>query len=452
MSLLRGLPTPPRYASIAAPCGTYGRPAWPPWLPIGRSATGLWWLHPVACALILLTVYATYVGFDFRRVVPTAYLPGLHYAWGAALLVAMAVGMITMTAGRTAPVPTLYSAATDVPAWAMGVLLMGALFGYSVWFAPLVSDARLLLDILQGTRSSARGVITTTPGVTTMTQFGLAYVIAYAAMRASGVRPLEGWETIGLWAMFALAVVRAIVWSERLAVIELVVTYVVARLAYTRITSERGWRLGGILPLVAPLLVYVAFTGTEYLRSWEYYRHEYDTVWQFSFERLIAYYATAANNGIGLLVEHLDWPLYSGRFVAEWIYLMPEVGDWLRESIGDPMKYYTTFLSRFARPEFNSATGLFPIVFDLGYAGSMLYFVAVGALIGQLWDCWRRQSAAGVLFYPLAVMFLVELLRFNYFASTRCFPAVVALLFLWSVSRPALAQPPQLPQPGAPRW
>lgn len=440
MSLLRGLPTPPRYAAMAMPYSVYGQTAWPPWWVMGRSATGLWWLHPVACALILLAVYSTYIGFDFKRVVPIAYLPGLLYAWGASLLVAMTVGIVCATAGRPQPAPAL-AAAIDVPGWAMGVLLVGALFAYSVWFAPLVSDPRLLLDIVSGERSSVRDVITTTPGVTTMTQFGLAYAIAYAAMRASGARPLEGWETVGLCVLFVLAVLRSVVWSERLAVIELVVTYVVARLAYTRITTEGGWRLGSILPLVAPPLVYLAFTGTEYMRSWDYYKTEYDSVWEFSFERLIAYYATAANNGIGLLTENASWPLFSGRFVAEWVYLMPEIGDWMRESLGDPMTYYNTFLARFARPEFNSATGLFTIVFDLGYAGSMLYFVAIGALVGRLWDGWRHQSVGGVLFYPLAVMFLVELLRFNYFASTRCFPTVMALLFVWAVSRPATPQP-----------
>ena len=159
--------------------------------------------------------------------------------------------------------------------------------------------------------------------------------------------------------LFVLAVVRSVVWSERLAVIELVVVYIVARLAFTRVTTLRWWRIGTIAPLAAPLLLYVAFTGTEYIRTWDYYRNEYDSVWAFAFERLLTYYATASNNGIGLLVENNNWPLYSGRFVAEWLYLMPELGDWMREQLGDPMTYYTTFLDRFARPEFNSATGLF---------------------------------------------------------------------------------------------
>jgi hypothetical protein len=243
--------------------------------------------------------------------------------------------------------------------------------------------------------------------------------------------------------MLLLAVVRAVVWSERLAVIEVVVVYLVATLAYTRVTTQRGWRIATIVPLVAPLLLYVVFTATEYMRTWDHYRNDYDSVWEFALERLLTYYATASNNGIGLLVENNQWPMYSGRFIAEWLYLMPELGDWMREALGDPMSYYTTFLDRFARPEFNSATGLFQVVFDLGYAGSMLYFLAVGAVIGSLWIGWRRQSPLSVLFYPVCVMFLVELLRFNYFAATRFLPLALALVFVWLVARPVPALSPR---------
>jgi len=94
-------------------------------------------------------------------------------------------------------------------------------------------------------------------------------------------------------------------------------------------------------------------------------------------------------------------------------------------------------------------SGLFPIVFDIGYAGSMLYFVAAGALVGALWSGWRRQARAGVLFFPMAMMFLVELLRFDYFASSRFFPVAVALALIWATSRPV---PPQVPRPAPSPW
>lgn len=437
MSLLRA---PVGYTAIGAPLAAGGVPGWPAAVPLGRSATELWWLNPLTCTLIILAVYSTFMGFDFTRVVPIAYIPGWHYAWGAALLVTMAVGMVLVMAARQPNAVTDGAVAYDVPGWAMALLLIGALFAYGVWFAPLVSDPRLVFDILSGERTSVRGAITTTPGVTTMTQFGMAYAIAFAVMRASRARPLEAWEHVGLWLMFVLAVVRAFVWSERLAVIEIAVVYIVARLAFVRVTTLRWWHIGTIVPLIAPALLYVVFTGTEYIRTWDYYRNEYDSVWAFAFERLLTYYATASNNGIGLLVENNNWPMFSGRFIAEWLYLMPELGDWMRESLGDPMSYYVTFLDRFARPEFNSATGIFQVVFDLGYAGSMLYFLAIGALIGRLWDGWRRQAALGVLFYPVAMMFLVELLRFNYFAATRFFPLALALFLVWLVARRVSAQ------------
>jgi hypothetical protein len=313
----------------------------------------------------------------------------------------------------------------------------------------LLQNPGLMAEIAAGERSSIRDVATTQPGITTMTQFGVAYVIAYAAMRASGARPIARWEQAALFGVFLLGAIRAVAWSERLAVIELVVAYVVARLAYTRVLRERTWSLATALPLAAPVLLYVLFTATEYFRSWHYFVNEYDSVWEFAFERLMAYYATASNNGIGLLVENRLWPEYTGRFVAEWMYLMPVVGEALREYVGDPEKQYFYFLSRFARPEFNNPSGLFPIVFDIGYAGSMLYFAAVGALIGALWDAWRRQARAGVLFFPMAMLFLVELLRFNYFASSRFFPVAVALALIWAVSRPV---PPYAPRTVPSPW
>jgi len=415
---------------------------------LGRPASELWWLNPLACVAIIGLVYASFMTFDFSRVVPQAYIPGWHYAWGGALLAALALGITAVMALRreAAWQPPM---AFDVPQWLMVALFACTVFAYAVWFLPLLQDPTLLTDILGGERSSIRDVATTMPGVTTMTQFGVAYVIAYAAMRASHARPIARWEQAAFIGVFVLGVIRAVAWSERLAVIELVVSYLVARLAYTRVMRERTWSLATTIPLAAPVVLYLVFTGTEYFRSWHYFVNDYDSVWEFAFERLIAYYATASNNGIGLLVENRLWPEYTGRFVAEWLYLMPGVGEALRESVGDVTTQYSYFLSRFARPEFNNPSGLFPIVFDIGYAGSMLYFAAAGALVGALWDGWRRQARGGVLFFPMAMMFLVELLRFDYFASSRFFPVAVALALIWATSRPV---PPRVPRPAPSPW
>jgi hypothetical protein len=428
---------------MAAPAGT----ALPP-IVIGRPASDLWWTNPLACVAIIGLVYASFMAFDFKRVVPHAYIPGWHYAWGGALLAALALGIaLVMLLRRDAlwqpPV------AFDVPKWLMAAIFGCTVVAYALWFKVLIENPGLMAEIAAGERSSIRDVTTTMPGITTMTQFGVAYVIAYAAMRGGRARAIARWEQAALVTVFVLAAIRAVAWSERLAVIELVVCYAVARMAYARVLRQRTWSLATAIPLAAPLLLYVMFTATEYFRSWHYFVNEYDSVWEFAFERLMTYYATASNNGIGLLVEDRNWPQYTGRYIAEWLYLMPVVGEALTESVGDLQKQYFYFLSRFARPEFNNPSGLFPIVFDVGYAGSMVYFLAEGALVGFLWDAWRRQSPAGVLFFPLATLFLLELLRFNYFATSRFFATAVALVVIWAVSRPAT---PSIPRPAPTPW
>jgi hypothetical protein len=49
----------------------------------------------------------------------------------------------------------------------------------------------------------------------------------------------------------------------------------------------------------------------------------------------------------------------------------------------------------------------------------------------------------------MAMMFLVELLRFNYFAASRFFPVAVALVLIWAVSRPVV---PLVPRPAPNPW
>lgn len=436
-------PGPPQPPPPQGPRG--GRPAfgWPRRaVAAGRPLARLWWLHPAAIVAMIGLVYACFPAFDFSRVVPRVYVPGLHYAWGGLLLVALAAGIgagARLGSGGTHPAAP--NAAVHIPRWATAGLLAATLFAYAVWFLPAWSNPALLLDVVAGRRSNLRDVAPTTPGVTTMTQFGVAFAIAHAVLHAGRARPLALWERAGMWVVFTLAVVRAFAWSERLAVIEIALCWSVAWMAFAQVRRARTWTAFRLLPLVAPVALYLAFTATESVRSWTFYQREYSSIWAFSFDRLLAYYATATNNGIGLLVENRQWPQYSGRFVAEWLYLMPVIGDSLRQGVGDVQPQYFEFLSRYARPEFNNPSGLFPIVFDIGYTGSALYFTAVGLAIGRLWAAWRRRRPAGVLAYPVAVLFLFELLRFDYLAASRFFPVALGLVFLWWVARAAAGLP-----------
>lgn len=387
----------------------------------GRAARELWWLDPRwIVAAMLVPIYLSFLAFDYSRVVPVAYVPGGLYFWGLGLLAALALGASFGAQRDFAP----GSGPTVIPRWLSALLLAGTLTAYIAWFHPLLDRPELIAEVLSSERANVRDEISTMPPLTTLTQWGVAYAIVYAIRRGQG--RTAAWESAGLWLIILMALLRSIVWSERLALIEVLACYAVAMLAFHRFGSRR-FRAAGLAPLAAPVLLYFVFTASEYFRSWAFYRNYYDSIWTFAFERLTAYYAVASNNGIGLLAESTRWPTYDGSYVLQWAF--PRPADAASNFELAAAQYdYDRFLLDFARPELNNPSGLFVIVYDVGYFGSALYFVVIGALIGMAYRAYRQQQIGGLLLYPVCVLFLVELLRFNYFAASRFLPILLALL------------------------
>lgn len=397
-------------------------------------AATLWWLRPAPLLLVLIVpVYLSYLGFTFENVVPKRYVPSWDYVWGLVLLIVVALGALvaSLNAGRS---PALDPRRTtplrvEIPGWYMGLLLAAALFAYAIWFGPLLSNLARVAELFSGERGNLRDTIDTEPGITTLTQCGVAFIVLYVIKQHAGITPPAAWERWGLLLIFVLTAMRAVLWSERLAVIEAGCAYVVTSAAFLRFRSSELRRMAAVLPFVGPVVLYLAFTATEYFRSWAFYKDYYDSVWVFSFERLTAYYAVATNSGIGLLQETADWPRYTGRYVLEWLYRLPGIGESLVDMLSlDPRTQYRAFLEQHARIEFNNPTGLFITTFDIGYLGAAIYFFIAGLIVGMAWKAWFRHRLLGLMFYPFCFLFLLELLRFNYFAASRLIPIAGSLL------------------------
>ena len=393
-----------------------------------RRAADLWWLHPVRIMLMgLLPIYLSILAYDFKKIVPNTYVPSGLFFFGALLIVAMAVGAqwaLTNSRHGTALVPPRISLS------AMMTLLIPALIAYVVWFGPLVVRPQLLLEIINGQRQELRDDISTVKGVTTFTQFGVAYVIAYAIKSGAGMQRLTRIEHVGAALLLLLAIFRAFAWAERLAVIELLVSFTITRLAYLPIRKSSHWKMAASVPAAGPFVLYLLFTASEYFRSWEFYTNQYDSVWAFTLDRLINYYATAANNGVGALVEMNGWPHYTGAFLFESLYLMPGLGGLLDWTFGNSRGLEKIWLEVYARPEFNSSPAYLRALLDVGYFGSIVYFLLVGYIIGRAYAGFRRGYTFGLLMYAVFVLFLIESLRYSYLAETRFVPLAVGLILL----------------------
>ena len=395
-----------------------------------RRAADLWWLHPsLIVLLVLVPMYLAVSRYDFSRSVPASYIPGPTYWSGLVLLLAMVVG-IQWALAPARPGPVLRP--PHISLGAMLLLLLPALGAYAVWFGPLLAQPHLLLEVAAGQRQHVRDEISTIAGVTTFTQFGLPYVVAYALKTGAGVQRVHRIEHLGAVLLLLLAVFRAFAWAERLAVLELLVCFAVTRMAYLPLATARGWRLASVLPALAPLVLYGVFTASEYFRTWEFFKDRYDSVWAFTLHRLVTYYATAVNNGVGMLEETEGWPFFSGTILFESLWLAaPGLMAHLEAPLAPNVRALEQlFLERYASPEFNSPTAYFRIVLELGWFGATIVFLGLGYLIGRAYAGMRRGHVFGLLLYGVFVLHLIESLRYGFLGETRFVPSALGLILI----------------------
>jgi hypothetical protein len=350
--------------------------------------------------------------------------------------------------------------------------LVTTFFRLSVWLAVIGYLIWIGLAIQRGmTLTSAVGVLTgekgamydarftylpTVGGVTTLTEFGSAAAIFGAILGTN-----TGWAMVRsrLGLILGLAVLRALLNSERFAIIELVVPFLVAAVPAwylgSRPLSKRTRILIAVAPLIGMVALLFVFTGFEYFRSWSnYYAGRDQNLLEFGVMRLLGYYVTSFNNG-GYLLHRLE-PLHAPYFSLHFLWGFPLTSPIIKRLFTDPILdstdkwFYFPFLESDANLEFNNADGmLFPLM-DFGVAGGLIYWFAIGLACGLLYYLYCHKTPLGLMVYPIVYLGLLEVPLALYWGEGRAFPSqmllAVAPLILWfarnTKDRRALAPTP----------
>jgi oligosaccharide repeat unit polymerase len=402
-----------------------------------------WWLHPIAvfAGLNGLTAAAAFLA-DSKVYMELWRTP--KYFTGYALFTTLAVIVVfclsvRLTAGN-------YSAHSHEFEWRGTVSFSRALklfkvsfwlciTAYSIW-AVLGISRGLTIGILKSVFMGGVDVITlrkyleTVPGLTTCTQFGIAAVVLGSIIGSSvGWRLVRGRIAI----LLLLALLRALLNSERLAFLELAIPFLVLYLAEpVAWTSRRSIRaLIRLAPLVGAVFIYGIFTTFEYFRSWStYYSGREANLFQFTAWRLLGYYVTSANNTayfISRIHGSLDAPYFTLHFLWEFPILSGYVRDifsWVNLDYDTYMK----ILGAGANPEFNNPGGLLSPVVDLGLLGGLAYWGLMGLIVGYLYRLYVNKHPLGMCMYPVVFLTLAEIPRYIFWAEGRAFPALVFLL------------------------
>ncbi|AMO60049.1 Uncharacterised protein [Mycolicibacterium phlei] len=431
-------------AERAATGGTPGGPA------SRFPAVTLWWLSPVAVTLFIGTVAVVLTAAvgdaDFRRywdepkLVTTETLVLFEcgvLAFALAALIATTVA--APRTGLTGPWPNLSPATERLLRRASTVLTTLTLAGY-LGFAIAIARSGLSLAELFGDVDNpwdapVKIAIGTIPGVTTLTQVGMAAATVSSVLLAQRFTRAE---LARLVTVLTLSVPRAYIYSERLALLELAVPAVVVGAAWLSNRSRRQRAIAKATPVAGLAVVGVLFAVFEYFRSWQFYRQRGDmSFWEFAANRLAGYYATAINNG-QVILDHLAFPgrLPFDTLDAFWslqgvyqlrLYEVLGGHDRPYAKSGDEESPYFHALAQAANPEFNNPSGYVAPFVDYGPVGGLMFFALIGVVTGLLYRAFASGHLVGLLVYPFVFTGFVELPRYLYWFQGRCTYSWLAL-------------------------
>ncbi|WP_028784007.1 hypothetical protein [Thalassobacillus devorans] len=315
------------------------------------------------------------------------------------------------------------------------------LFGYLVWYGELILQPNLILNIFLGETGTdgLRNQISTIPGITTLSQLGVVYAICYVNYVIMYQKKLIDKKfSIYLFIIIIITIFRVFIWSERLALIELAIPLTIGLIIYIRDKKPSFLFLNKVVPILPFLgigLLFLLFGITEYFRSWNYYSSvTSENIVSFTTERILNYYSTALNNGVGAM-NNLQWPSGEMRYILNWLYQMPLIGEYLSETVVTSTNSdYKTYLRTYGDTEFNNPSGLFMIMFNLGIIKGYIYTIFYAIISGVLYKSFVKQNGIGVFLYPVLFISYLEILRTLYLSSSSTFPILLFSVFAYFFS------------------
>jgi oligosaccharide repeat unit polymerase len=423
------------------------------------SPRSVWWLNPavvftLACAAIALPAYLLSPAVYERY-----WRTSKHFNLDSLLLTFACAGVFSVgsiagsSAGQVRTRIAGGGVAVEKNRWAERIpwksvshLFQAAfwlcLLGYAIWIGTAISRGAsigFLRQVLAGDKGALfifqHDYLGTVGGLTTLTECGIpAMIFGCLLGNHFGFRVVR--KRLSL--IFALAVVRAFLNSERFATIELVVPFILVLVNVRYLASEGLTRTKRLLLRYAPILgltgLPVLFTTFEYYRSWNSFyadSGQYNLV-EFGVSRLLGYYVTSFNNGAFLLTRArvvLGAPYFTLRF----LWTFPVISNLTRDvfphlGFDTDDSFLRLLENQGVNPEFNSADGVLNPLVDFGLPGGLLYWFAIGIVCGMLYRLYLQRRPAGLCLYPFIYLGLMETPLALYWAEGKAIPAYALLM------------------------
>jgi oligosaccharide repeat unit polymerase len=404
-----------------------------------------WWARPHYILLFLvLPVFllcGTMTAEDFYQYqVYSFYITRGNFIMG---LVAMAVLVSTIMMGmsgveKPSPAPQLDKIPEKTYIKVTARVGFIVLFAYTIFMLPVVSHPQMVIDLFHGSQTAMydlRDTLNAIPGLTSFVNLQALYVVMYLLFGVIYKKPAPLILQRIFTLMLVFCVLRMFLWSERIAIMEFAIPYIIIRFG-TKPSTPAMRKLFALAPVYGIAALVVVFATGEYFRSWQFYSEQGNTTFgSFIISRLCGYYATAINNILGFY--ELSGPWYQPILTGHWIYKLPFAYDLGIRSNPAMLDFLDTDLN----PEFNNPSGLYSPIQDFGLPLGMVTWAILGLMVGRVYRNFAQGKLFGLLLYPTAFIGLVEILRIFYWGNSRYFPTIVTTIIVWAILKKYVPAP-----------
>jgi len=257
-------------------------------------------------------------------------------------------------------------------------------------------------------------------GLTSMTEIGVVIAPIITLLYLQTRKKLYRNELILL---FVLSLIRSVLFSERLAFLEVFVPFVCISLGVKKQT-----RVMKLIPVIGVGFIIILFGIFEYVRSWStYYVNVYEgTFIDFVIDRILGYYSVAINTECTVL-DKSERP-YFPLLLLQWLWKLPLLNT-IPEYIGFKANS-GELLETYGNPEFNNPGGLLTGITDFGVFGLLFPYI-LGLFFGKFYKSFKQASLTGFIIYPICFLCLIELPRYYYFGNNRAFYVLLLIVFVY---------------------
>ena len=303
----------------------------------------------------------------------------------------------------------------DLPRWWITTALGVCLLAYLVWFSIGAVRAGGFLQIYALYRADAfyvkEVILAPIPGITSFTQLGvIALPLALLNRRIGRL------EKILFVAVFVMALLRSFLFSERLALLEIIIpVFIVA-------VTKRGLRFAQILRSFSLFVVFVMlfFIINESRRSFTARGiTDFADVFLLGIYRFLGYYLTSVNN-YGLALSKYDFA-FPFNFTFSSLWNLPGMGN-LYQILFPGRQFDAPELLAINRlnPELNVFTTIGYWVMEYSGLATLLIAALYGFASGIIYNK-AKQSSYWLSFYSIWFIGILEFMRIYYLGSPRVF-------------------------------